>query len=329
MPKAIHELLRREIRASFNEVLLGLFSRRTAPNVARSQGLLQEDDDTDGGVTTGVVMSTYPRAVEIPEERHDNDEADISEIKIIPTEGENRSNHAEYLPSTNLDMPHFLSDQAQRHLDTRFRLLRHGIFGELKEALAGLILTAEQNFSLIENPWVNLGNIRAYSYPKTQVQNLSFDHRRGLEVQLSFPQPTAARKKSESQRRRWWDGSKRLEEGVFLCLLSFEGEGSSSLLFFNVSGKKIDHKKPASLSSQDNYATITAKLASKNQKDLDTAVRPSCKNSFGIIIELPGIILAMFVPVLESIQDMYQLCRLPLRQWIVSDRLEHQVNNPA
>ncbi|XMA08203.1 hypothetical protein WAI453_000994 [Rhynchosporium graminicola] len=171
-------------------------------------------------------------------------------------------------------MPHFLSDQAQRHLDTRFRLLRHGIFGELKEALAGLILTAEQNFSLIENPWVNLGNIRAYSYPKTQVQNLSFDHRRGLGVQLSFPQPTAARKKSESQRCRWWDDSKRLEEGVFLCLLSFKGEGSSSLLFFNVSGKEIDHKKPASLSSQDNYATITAKLASNCKACLEESERP-------------------------------------------------------
>lgn len=82
-----------------------------------------------GGVTTGVVTSTYPKAVDIPQGRHDNDKADMSEIKIIPTEDEIRSNHPKYLPLTHLEMPHFLSDQAQRHIDTHFRLLPHDIFG--------------------------------------------------------------------------------------------------------------------------------------------------------------------------------------------------------
>ncbi|KAL2074449.1 hypothetical protein VTL71DRAFT_8227 [Oculimacula yallundae] len=308
LPKAVHELLRRENRASFNEELPDLLNSieemseviladkhsvtfRYVGNkvgelrriVARSQGLLHEEEPTVEGITTGVVMSTYPRAIEIPQGRHDNDKADISEIKIIPTEEEIRSSLPEYLPSTNLDIPHFLNDQAQRHLDTHFRLLRHDIFGELKEALGGLILAAEQNTALLENPRLNLGNIRAYAYPMTEIHELSFNHRRGLEVQLSFPHPQAIRNKTKAQRRRWWEDSKRLEDGIFFCLLSFE-EGNNSLLLFNVSGKETSPEKPASLSSDDHFATITAKLASGNHRDLDTT-------------------------------------------WIIPDRLEHQVNN--
>ncbi|KAG4430775.1 hypothetical protein IFR05_013744 [Cadophora sp. M221] len=353
LPKAIHELLRREYRASFNddlpdmlnsieEMMSAVYADKQSTAfqyvankveelrkiVARSRGLLHEEVPAEGGVTTDMVTLTYPRAVQLLGERHDNDKVDISKINIIPTENEIRCNRPEYLPSTNLYLPHFLSDQAQRHLDTHFRLLRHDIFGELKGALGGLLLAAEQDISLFENPRLNLGNIRAYAYLNVHIRNLSFDHNRGLEVQLSFPQPTAARKKSKAQRHRWWEDSKRLEEGVFLSLLSFQGD-KSSLLFFNVTGKETNPDKVASLSSHNYLANIIAKLASNNRDDLDTMVRLNCQRSSGILIELPSIIIATFVPVLESIQDMYRLCRLPFRQWIIPDRLGHQVNNPA
>jgi hypothetical protein len=91
------------------------------------------------------VQSTYPRTIIIPNNRHDNDRLDITEIVILPTENEIRSNVPEFLPSTNLDQPHFVTDQTQRHIDTYFRLLRHDIFGELKEALGGLLLAMDED----------------------------------------------------------------------------------------------------------------------------------------------------------------------------------------
>ena len=45
---------------------------------------------------------------------------DITKIKILPTEDEIRSEQVEFLPSTDLDQPHFLADPAERHLDTHF-----------------------------------------------------------------------------------------------------------------------------------------------------------------------------------------------------------------
>ncbi|KAL5326961.1 hypothetical protein ACEPPN_004650 [Leptodophora sp. 'Broadleaf-Isolate-01'] len=296
--------------------------------VALSLGLLHEEVPAVDGVTTNMATSTYPRPVEFSEGRHDDDKVDISEINITPTENEIRCNRPEYLVSANLDLLHFLNDQAQRHIDTHFRLLRHDIFGVLAEALGGLLLVTEQDISLVENPRLNPRNIRAYTYPKAHIRNLSFDHSRGLQVQLSFPHPTAARKKSKPQRRRWWEDSKRLEEGVFLSLLFFEG-AKSSLLFFNVTSKETNPDKVASLSSHDYLAAVTTKLASNNRDDSDARVRLNCQKSFGILIELPGIILATFVPALESIRDMYRLCRLPFRQQVVPDQLEHQVKNPA
>jgi hypothetical protein len=64
---------------------------------------------------------------------------EIVDIKILPTEVEIRSDHPEFLHSTDFDQPQFLADQAQRHLDTHFRLIRHDFFGELKDALGGLV----------------------------------------------------------------------------------------------------------------------------------------------------------------------------------------------
>jgi hypothetical protein len=47
-------------------------------------------------------------------------------------------------------------------------------------------------------------------------------------------------------------------------------------------------------------------------------------NQVDILIEVPGVILAIFIPILENLQDMQRLSRLPFRQWIVPDRLGHQ-----
>jgi len=121
--------------------------------------------------------------------------------------------------------------------------------------------------------------------------------------------------------------SKRLEESILLCLLLFEGN-KSSLLFFTVSGKETDPGKPAS-SSSHGFATVTARFAANNENDLNTAFRLNCRNSSGILTEIPGILPATLLLVLESLRDLYRLCRLPFRQWIIPDRLESHIDNSA
>lgn len=247
------------------------------------------------------------------------------EIKILPTEDEIRSNHAEFLPATDLEQSHFLSGQAERHIDTFFRLLRHDIFGELKEGLGGMMGAIEENPAILQNSKLSLGgNVRAYSYPSAYVNYTSFSHRQGLEAQISFLQPSLVRKKSASEKRKFWEDSRRLEEGVLLCLLSFDG-AKSSVLFFTVSGKNTDPKKDHGLCSDDRQATITVKLATKFKEDLSSMIRLSLQNTRGLLVELPAVILATFMPILENLQGMQRLSRLPFRQWILPDR--NTINN--
>jgi len=94
-------------------------------------------------ILRGQVTSTFPRRIITPGGQHGNDKKEVVDIKLLSTEVEIRRDHPEFLPSTDFDQPHFLADQAQRHLDTHFRLIRHDFFGELKDALGGLVLAVE------------------------------------------------------------------------------------------------------------------------------------------------------------------------------------------
>lgn len=174
--------------------------------VLRARGLLQEEEQEapTTGVTTSVVSSTYPRDIDMPRDRHDNDKTDITQIQILPSEDEIRSDHAPFLPSTDLNQPHFLTNGIERHLDTHFRLYRHDCFGEVSDAVGGTMHAVEKDPAILTDTKYSLGDIRAYTYPKTHVQFISFDQRRGLEVQLSFPQPREARKKSSSSKLEAW-----------------------------------------------------------------------------------------------------------------------------
>jgi hypothetical protein len=344
MSSAICEVLRRVPRATFNDDLpdlvdtmenipeiIGIENRSTAFQIivnrvaelraiiARANGLLNHKEPLESGISTTVVASTYPHDIVPPGDRHDNDKIDITKIQILPTEDEIRSNHAEFLPSTDLDQPHFLVDPTERHLDTHFRLLRHDIFGELKQALGGLMTAVENDPTLLSNAKLSLGDIRAYPYPQAHIRYLLYNHRQGLEVQISFPQLSQLRKKSSSERRTWWEESRRLEEGILLCFVSLKGT-KSSILLFTVSRKCTDTKQEYSLSSDNYQSTITAKLATWNQNDVELMIRLSCQNTPGVLIEFPGVLLATFIPILESLQNMQQMSRMPFRQWILPDK---------
>jgi hypothetical protein len=135
-----------------------------------------------------VVKSTYPRQLIVLGGYYDNENSDITKIKILPTEDEIRSDYPEFLPSTDLDQLYFLNDPIARHLNTHFRLLRHNIFGELKEALRGLINSVPDNPTLLNNPKLSLRDMRAYPYIKAHIAYVLFNRNRGIKAHISFNQ---------------------------------------------------------------------------------------------------------------------------------------------
>lgn len=295
--------------------------------MSRAKGLLVEESleqfDED---LLPMAISTYPRDLEMPGDRHDNDNIDITKINILPTEEEIRCERADFLPSTSVDQPHFL-DGVDRLLDTHFRLLRHDVFGELKAAIGGFFSACLENANLERNPKVFFEDIHSHVYSGAHVSSIVFNDNRGLEAQLSFLQPVQVRRKTWAERRKWWDVTKRFEGGSLLCLLVFE-ESKSSLLFFTSSQKKVDQNDPHDLSLSDE-ATITAKLASSGDRNqlkqliqLCYGRKASPKNW---IVEFPGVLLGTFVPILENLQQMQKVSRLPFQEWIVPYPVEPEM----
>ena len=264
--------------------------------------------------------STYPRDLQLPGGRHNNDKADITNIKIAPTEDEIRSEKPEYLPSTEIAQPNPLHG-VQRLLDTHFRLLRHDIFGEVKNSLAGLLQLLDDSPGPAKMVVPLIGNTRANHYTDVRVNYVSFDRRRSMEFTLSFSQPSYLQRKSITDRRKWWEETKRLNEGSLLCLLFFH-EGRFSLTFLTVTEKTVDSGRPRNLVS-GHYACIATKLEFGEGEDRfnqlmqlsfqDQKARPS------LLVEFPGILPATFVPILENLQRMQRMSQLPFYEWITPD----------
>ena len=342
MATAVREVLRRTPKALFHEDLPALVEsmgnasgflvldhnsvavHTVAIRVAelqrmirRTRGVLMENLDDGKEIAKPMVASTYPRDIQLPGTRHDNDKIDITEIKILPTEDEIRSERPEFLPSPNIDQPHFL-EGVERLFDTHFRLLRHDIFGELKSVLGGLINVCDNEIELAQTSRLLLGKMHAHAYSSASVRYLPFTKKSGLEAQISFLQPHHVQKKSSSERRRWWEDTKRLEEGSLLCLLASEGR-KISLLFFTVSRKATDPKEQYGLASDNYHATITAKLASgRDPRQVESLIKLSLnRHTKNLLVEFPGVLLATFVPTLENLQQMQKVSRLPFENWII------------
>lgn len=101
-----------------------------------------------------------------------------------------------------------------------------------------------------------------------------------------------------------------------------------SFLFLTTSEKTLDTKSNHSLTSDKDFGTIVAKLATRNQADLELLTQLSCGKTQGVLIEFPGVLLATFVPILETLQRMQRLGVLPFRQWIVPDSSSARVDVP-
>ncbi|KAK0821171.1 hypothetical protein LTR75_000972 [Friedmanniomyces endolithicus] len=249
--------------------------------------------------------------------RHDNDHVDIRQISILPTLQENQSPRNEYLP---------LADPREWHiggleglLDRHFRLLREDTVGQLRDS-------AKFELERLHDPHVQdrkRPGARTLVYRNVAVSNLAFDSFRGTEFTLSFDQPPELQKKSENQRRDWWEGSRRLGHEALVCLLSSEG----SVTFFVVSpapgmpkkdietGKTIQSlHKSYNLWSEVERAHIVAKPVDQSDVYIlldQLTTGPAEQLS---LVEFPGVLLPTFMPTLQAMQNMSETLDLPFAE---------------
>jgi hypothetical protein len=340
MSLALRELLKRESRARFNDNLKvltdaletaattfapdepSIASTLIANNVrsirdmaARANGLLfTESEETGNSATLFTKASVYPRDLVIPNDRHDNDKLDMADIVIFPTRDEIMSDAKEFLPFTNPDQPHFLEDPTQRHIDTHFRLFRHDIFGELKATLASLMHAFSHDQTAINNPHLQLGDVRAYRYTGAYVSQVVFG--RALEIHMSFPAPQAIINKSIAAQNKWWEESKRLESGSLLSFI-WTQNGVVQHVFLTLVMKGAKDEDGVGVMQDHRLVAITTRLITQDKTTLELLMRASASQSPGMLLEFPKIMPATFVPILENLQSMQRTGGMPFYQWIV------------
>lgn len=289
--------------------------------VARANGMLvTTTENTQGGDLQPSFKppSTYPKDIRIPGDRHDNDKRDITHINIIPTKSEILADEPDFLPSLNHNQPHFL-DGVERMLDTHFRLLRTDIFGDVKSVLGDLLFSDQRGGTQDQRLEPSTSDASAHFYRGASVARLIFTKKRGFEAIISFSQPRQVHSRTPADRRRWWEDTRRLEEGSLLCFVSLDDE-NKPLIFLTVSERKTDPKVHQSLVSDPRNAGITVKLAVGEDPDqiellMKLSMRPMSPKTY--LIEFPRVLLGTFLPVLKNLQRMHGDSRLPFANWIL------------
>ncbi|KAL9598762.1 MAG: hypothetical protein Q9219_004259 [cf. Caloplaca sp. 3 TL-2023] len=266
--------------------------------------------------------------------RHDNDHANISEIKILPTTEEVLSSRIEYLP-TNDPTTHHLPGLAGL-LDRQFRLLREDTVGQLRDAVHIEFQRLNKPADTPSTPKRQGSGTRTIVYKNVTLLRVDFDRKHGLQVIAEFDQPPRLKNKGAKEREEWWKNTKQLQIDAFVCLVSSTGH----VIFFSVSDpvitppskdkngdertdqlaryqKAFDHERP-NLYKDAQRAALMLVLVEENVEDI-TWINGHLGKSGKLrqsLVEFPGILLPSFQPTLQALQRMSRTLDLPFSQLI-------------
>ncbi|KAK7005664.1 hypothetical protein R3P38DRAFT_3038842 [Favolaschia claudopus] len=167
--------------------------------------------------------------------RHDNDQAEIADIKIAPTHEELTSRLAPFLPGNFHDAPHHLpAESMERLFDIQFRLLREELTAPLRTSVQQVchdLAHPSQRTILSQLIKARGGKYRGHDDGQDQVMfnvytNVEFTPLvpdwRGLSVGLTLDTPPGrARQAKSGARVAFWQGmsGKRLIQGGLVALV--------------------------------------------------------------------------------------------------------------
>lgn len=272
-------------------------------------------------VTTTKATAAFITQRDPPGGRHDNDHADISDIKIMPTFEEITSSRAEYLPVKDPRKWHV--NAVAGLLDRNFRLLREDTIGQLRD-----VVHAELQPDTRQGTRRN--QTRAYTYRQATVQSLYLHRLQGMQFLVTFTQPSNVVGMGKKKREEWWNLSKRLQSSALVCLLDPKGFA----IFCTVSSPDRTKKREdadatkwkisGSLSEHPQYASVILELVEPTESnwqyilDCQTARRSASIS----LVEFPGILLPSFQPTLLALQKMKQAANIPMSEFLAPNDIE-------
>lgn len=284
------------------------------------------------------VAQDLPGALSELGPRHDNDHADIFDIKILPTTEEIQSSRMEYLPLID-PTKHHLPGQAGL-LDRQFRLLREDTVGQLRDAVQIECRRLNKNPNAQPPTKRQKDGIRNIIYDNVALLRQEFDRKKGLQFVAEFDQPSALAKKGAKEREEWWKNSKHLQVDAFVCLVSSTGRaiffsicdptptplprqknGNKERGIQSVEQQRALNEQP-SLFKYKNRATLMLSLVEIIPEEIiwiNSHLGKDHRGQRQSLVEFPGVLLPSFRPTLQALQKMSRSLDLPFSQFIAPD----------
>ncbi|KAI1744928.1 hypothetical protein F4680DRAFT_455897 [Xylaria scruposa] len=284
---------------------------------------------------TFVLRRDLPGELSADGPRHDNDYADCTKIRILPTMSEimaKRQDYRPFLDSSQLHLP-----GVQGLIDRHFRLLRDDMVGQLKESISYELdrLNSPQDQSIEKR------GVRTHSYKISAIVDVTCNRQHGLEFHLEIEQPFRPNPKSAMDCEEWWALSRRLEPGALVCVLQ-----RATAIFCVVSEstirpdpnrpktRKWDEGRKAStkrdLYSHEDFSYVKLSLAEPRKQDVQTMIR-SYKSGLSnqrVLVEFPGVLLPSFQSTLGALQQIYKTADLPFVEILTHDEKGGDVTIP-
>ena len=280
-----------------------------------------------------VLRRDFPGTLSAEGPRHDNDHANISKIKILPTAEEIMSPRGEYLPTSDPSQWHIQGIRGR--LDREFRLLREDTVGQLRDAV-------RETLARIRSPSEGQSRhtrngVRTYDYDFPTLEDVEFDGFSGLQLVVRCNQPSAVQELTAEQRREWWMQCKRLQAGGLVCILDAAG----SVLFCVVSDHTMRTKDDESarktvpqeqgpddtattpesltLSEDEDFLFVRLQLIDPGQYEVGQVLRWYRNIGTSLrrhLVEFPGILIASFKHTLAALQRLYEHPNIPFSDLI-------------
>ncbi|GAW26609.1 putative zinc finger domain-containing protein [Rosellinia necatrix] len=268
-----------------------------------------------------VIRRDLPGELSTEGPRHDNDHADCTKIRILPTISEIMSTRQDYRPFHDPSQLHIPGVQGL--IDRHFRLLRDDMVGQLKEVIS-------YELNQLTNPQIRpieKNGVRTYSYQICDIVNITCNRRYGLQFHLQIEQPFRPNPRSAMNCEEYWTVSRRLEAGALVCVLQ-----KSTAIFCVVSESTVrpDPNRPKAQKTNEgaqgstkrnlygdkDYSYVNLCLAEPQTADVEVMIRAfkSGLSSQRVLVEFPGILLASFQSILVALQQIYKTADLPFSE---------------
>ncbi|KAI1756232.1 hypothetical protein F4782DRAFT_550119 [Xylaria castorea] len=249
--------------------------------------------------------------------QHDNDYADCTKIRILPTMSEIMSTRQDYRPFLDPSQLHLPGGQGL--IDRHFRLLRDDMVGQLKESISYELdrLNGPQNQSTEKR------GVRTHSYNINAIIDATCNKRYGLEFHLEIEQPFRPNPRSTMDCEEYWAVSRRLEPGALVCVLQKKTAIFCVVSESTIRGEGIQANTRRDLYSHKDFSYVKLSLAEPQAADLQTMIRAykSGLSNQRVLVEFPGVLLPSFQSTLLALQKIYT-ADLPF-----SEILTHDENN--